>query len=101
MAISPGIFEDTKTAYADKSDGDLQKEKALFQLMNNNSLVSLGSSLATFALSLHLPVSPLFKWTVYSHFCGGETFEECKETVQRLERRGVGALLNYGVELKE
>ncbi len=101
MKISTDIFEDTKTAYSNKSDGDLQKAKVLFQLMGNNSLVNLGSSLATFALSIHLPVSSLFKWTVYSHFCGGETFRECKKTIQILERSKVGVLLNYGVELKE
>ncbi len=101
MKLSPDIFDDTATAYSDKSDGDLQKMKALFQLMNNNALVSLGSSVASFALSLHLPVSPLFKWTVYNHFCGGETFDECKKTIQQLQKSNVGVLLNYGVELKE
>ncbi len=101
MKLPADIFEDTATAYADKIDGDLQKMKALFQLMNNNALVSLGSSVASLALSLHLPVSPLFKWTVYGHFCGGETFDECKITIQHLQKSNVGVLLNYGVELKE
>ena len=101
MKISPTIFEDTQTAYSTKSNGDLQKAKALFQLIGNNSLVSLGSSLATIALSLHLPVSPIFKWTVYNYFCGGETFDECKKTIQGLQSNNVGVLLNYGVELKE
>lgn len=101
MKVSPDIFENTEVAYATKTNGDLQKAKALFQLMGNNSLVNLGSSLATFALSLHLPVSPLFRYTVYNHFCGGETFDECKKTIQQLKERKVGVLLNYGVELKE
>jgi proline dehydrogenase len=101
MKISPDIFENTEVAFADKSNGELKKAKALFQLMSNNSLVSLGSSLAGLALSLHLPVSPLFRFTVYNHFCGGETFGECKRTIQKLDKSGVGVLLNYGVELKE
>ena len=101
MKISPDIFENTEVAFADKSNGQLKKAKALFQLMSNNGLVSLGSSLANLALSLHLPVSPLFRYTVYNHFCGGETFTECKKTIQKLEKNGVGVLLNYGVELKE
>ncbi len=101
MKISPDIFENTEVAYADRSNGELKKAKALFQLMSNNGLVSLGSSLANFALSLHLPVSPLFRYTVYNHFCGGETFDECKKTIQNLDKSGVGVLLNYGVELKE
>lgn len=101
MKISPDIFENTETAYATKSNGDLHKAKLMFQLMGNNSLVNLGSSLASFALSLHLPVSPLFRVTVYNHFCGGETFSECKKTIHVLEKSNIGVLLNYGVELKE
>ena len=101
MKISPDIFENTEVAFADKSNGQLKKAKALFQLMSNNGLVSLGSSLANLALSLHLPVSPVFRYTVYNHFCGGETFSECKKNIQKLEKNGVGVLLNYGVELKE
>ena len=101
MKVSPDIFEDTETAYQTKTDGNLYKAKTMFQLMGNNGLVSLGSSLATLALSLHLPVSSLFRWTVYNHFCGGETFTECKKTIQVLGKSNVGVLLNYGVELKE
>ena len=61
----------------------------MFQLMSNNGLVSLGSTLANLALGLHLPVSPLFRFTVYNHFCGGETFAECKKTIQRLQQNNV------------
>ncbi|MCX6199390.1 MAG: proline dehydrogenase family protein [Bacteroidetes bacterium] len=101
MEISPDIFEDTETAFANLSSGDLQKAKALFTLVGNNSLVNVGSALANIALSLHLPVSPLFKFSVYNHFCGGETFKECKKTIQKLAESNIGVLLNYGVELKE
>ncbi len=101
MKISADIFENTETAYATKSNGELHKAKVMFQLMGNNSLVNLGSSLASFALSLRLPVSPLFRVTVYNHFCGGETFSECKKTIHELGKNNVGVLLNYGVELKE
>ena len=101
MRISPDIFENTEVAFAGKSNAELRKAKVLFQLMSNNYLVGIGSSLAGLALSLHLPVSPIFRYTVYNHFCGGETFDECKRTIQKLEKSGVGVLLNYGVELKE
>jgi len=101
MEISPDIFENTETAFEGKTDGDLQKVKALFTIFASDGLVKLGSTLATFSLKLHLPVSPLFKWTIYSHFSGGETFEECKKTIAKLQKRNAGVLLNYGVELKE
>ncbi|MCW5906430.1 MAG: proline dehydrogenase family protein [Chitinophagales bacterium] len=101
MSISPQVFENTKVAFAAKTDGDLQQAKVLFTLMANNRLVELGSSLAISALQFHLPVAPLFRWTVYNHFCGGETFEECKKVIRQLEESNTGVLLNYGVELKE
>lgn len=101
MDISPDVFENTEVAFAGKTDGDLQKAKALFTMVGNNWLVNTGSSLTELALRLHLPVSPIFKYTIYNQFCGGETFEECKKTIRELEKRNVQVLLNYGVELKE
>ncbi len=101
MEISKNIFENTEVAFADKSNRDLKENKVLFQLFGNDKLVSIGSSLAQVALKLHLPVSPIFKITVYHHFCGGETFEECKKTIGKLNKRHVSSMLNYGVELKE
>ncbi len=101
MKIPKDIFENTEVAFASKSNGQLYKSKALFSLMANNALVSTGSALANFAIGLHLPVSQLFKWTIYNQFCGGETFNECKRTIAKLDEQNVGVLLNYGVELKE
>lgn len=101
MKVSPDIFENTEVAYAAKSNAQLQKAKALFALFGSPALVNVGSGLATLALKLHLPVAPLFRFTVYNHFSGGETFKECKETIAELAESNVGVLLNYGVELKE
>ncbi|MFN8276120.1 MAG: proline dehydrogenase family protein [Chitinophagales bacterium] len=101
MKIAADLFEDTATAFAAKSTAELQKARWLFQLIANNQLVTIGSGLADFALKIHLPVAPLFRYTVYDHFCGGETFEECKGTLQKLSGQRVAAMLNYGVELKE
>jgi proline dehydrogenase len=52
-------------------------------------------------MSIGLPISPLYKYTVYDHFCGGENFDDCKTILQKLKTQNVGAMLNYGVELKE
>lgn len=99
--IDKDIFENTAVAFAPKTDAELQKAKWLFSLIGNSKLVGLGTSLADLALKLHLPISPLFRITVYDHFCGGETFDECKQTIAKLHKSKVYAMLNYGVELKE
>jgi proline dehydrogenase len=101
MNIQSNIFEDTKTAYASKNNRELKEAQTLFKLIGNNALVSAGTFFANIALKLRLPVTPLFRITVYEQFCGGETFSECKKTIKKLSDKGVGAMLNYGVELKE
>jgi proline dehydrogenase len=101
ISIDKDIFENTEVAFAPKTNNELQKAKWLFSLIGNNKLVSIGTSLADLALKLHLPISPLFRYTVYQHFCGGETFEECKLTITKLKKYKSYAMLNYGVELKE
>ena len=101
IQIDKDIFENTEVAFAHKTDTELQKAKWLFSLIGNNKLVNVGTSLADLALRIHLPISPIFRVTVYDHFCGGETFDECKKTIAKLKKNGVYAMLNYGVELKE
>jgi proline dehydrogenase len=101
MKVSPDIFENTEVAYASKSNAELRKAQALFKLFGSPLLVNTGSAIANLALKLRLPVAPLFKYTVYNHFSGGETFKECKHTIAKLAESNIGVLLNYGVELKE
>ncbi|MCS6934046.1 MAG: proline dehydrogenase family protein [Chitinophagales bacterium] len=100
-SIPTRIFEDTETAFAHLSDADLYRAKWLFTLVGNPSLVQAGSALANTALRLRLPVSFLFRLTVYNHFCGGETLPDCRKVIDMLAGRHVGVMLNYGVELKE
>lgn len=88
-------------AFAHLTNSDLQRAKLLFSAVGNPLLVTAGSSAANLAIKLHLPVSFLFRLTVYDHFCGGETFDECQKVIRHLAQNNVGVLLNYGVELKE
>lgn len=95
------LFDNTEVAFANKSNFELKNDKLLFSLMGNNALVAMGTSLTQFAIGLHFPISPFYKYTVYKHFCGGETFDETKKTIDNLAKYNVSVLLNYGVELKE
>ncbi|MCB1023082.1 MAG: proline dehydrogenase family protein [Acidobacteria bacterium] len=93
-------FQDTETAFADKSDAELREKYWLFKFMNSNILNEIGTRSAQMALSLSLPVSWLIKRTIFAHFCGGETIEECQGTVDRLGNSNIGTILDYSVEGK-
>lgn len=73
----------------------------LFAAMNNNFLVSVGTATMKAALNLHLPIKGLIKATIFEHFCGGETIEGCKATIQDLSRFNIGTILDYSVEGEE
>ena len=90
-------FQDTETAFADKSNSELNEKYRLFKALNSPLLNSLGTKAATFALSWGLPVKGLIKSTIYEQFCGGETIEESQDTVTRLGRYGIGSILDYSV----
>jgi len=93
-------FQDTATAFADKSNAQLKEKYRIFKLLNSPFLNALGSGAAKFALSLGLPVEGLIKATIFEQFCGGETIEECEPTVETLGRSHIGAILDYSVEGK-
>lgn len=91
-------FQDTATAFADKSDSQLNEKYRLFKMLNSRFLNALGSAAAKFALSIGLPVEGLIKATIFEQFCGGETIEECEKVVNELGRSNIGAILDYAVE---
>jgi proline dehydrogenase len=93
-------FQDTATAFADKSNAELKEKYRLFKLMNSPFLNSLGTRAAKFALSLGLPVEGLIKNTVFEHFCGGETIEESEPAIRKLGESHIGTILDYSVEGK-
>ena len=93
-------FQDTETAFADKSDSELNEKHRLFWLMNSPVLNEIGTKSAEFALGIGLPVSWVIKSTIFQQFCGGETIEECQPTIDKLGNSGIGTILDYSVEGK-
>ena len=93
-------FQDTETAFADKSDSELREKYRLFRMLNSPLLNAIGTRSAKFALSLGLPVEGLIKSTIFEQFCGGETIEECEPAVRKLGAAKIGAILDYSVEGK-
>jgi proline dehydrogenase len=91
-------FSNIKNAFAYKSNAELNKAYWLFKAISNNFLVNMGPKLTLLALKMHLPVKPLIRSTIYSHFCGGETIDECTKTIEQLGKYHVGSILDYSVE---
>lgn len=91
-------LEDTGTAFAHKSNGELRQAWWLFRVIGTPWLTTLGGNLTKLALALHLPVKGLVKATIFRQFCGGETIGESLVTARGLAARGVGTILDYSVE---
>jgi proline dehydrogenase len=93
-------FQDTATAFADKSDAELQEKYRIFKMISNPFLTTLGTQAAQIGLRLNLPIKGLIKGMLYKVFCGGETIEECQPVVEKLWRSRIGAILDYSIEGK-
>jgi proline dehydrogenase len=95
------IFNDTKVAFALKSDTELDRAYFLFKMIANEPLVRIGTAVTNFALKAHLPVDGLIRATVFDHFCGGVNEVDCLTVVDKLYTKGVSSVLDYSVEGKE
>jgi len=94
-------FKDTKIAFISKSDLDLKKAKFLYKVMGSRAITKVSKLLTQFAMRLHIPIKWAIKPTIYNHFVGGETIQECDKAVRNLSKHNVGAILDYSVEGKE
>ncbi|RRQ45275.1 proline dehydrogenase family protein [Chryseobacterium sp. SC28] len=97
-----GIFDDTKLAFADKTDAQLRKAYWMFKAIERPALTNIGVSLLNFTIKNNFPfVDKIVKQTLFEQFCGGETREESMAVVQQMFRRGVGSIFDYSIEGKE
>jgi len=95
------IFNNTQIAFALKTDTELDRAYFLFKMIDNEPLVRIGTAVTNFALKAHLPVEGLIRATVFDHFCGGTTEEDCLSVVDKMYTKGVSSVLDYSVEGKE
>ncbi len=93
-------FQDTATAFADKTDDELKRKFRMFKLMSSPLLTNFGTKFTALLLKLRLPVRGLIKRTVFRQFCGGETIEESQTTIEKLGESKIGTILDYSVEGK-
>jgi proline dehydrogenase len=95
------IFNNTEVAFALKTDTELDRAYFLFKMIDSEPLVRIGTAVTNFALKAHLPVEGLIRATVFDHFCGGTTEDDCLTVVDKMYTQGVSSVLDYSVEGKE
>lgn len=94
-------FENTEVAFKDKSNQALRRAYWLFNMVGSPLLVKVGSGLLRIAIWLHLPVNWALKPTVFRHFCGGETIDDCQNVITQLGASQVMTILDYSAEGKD
>ena len=94
-------FDDTKVAFASKTENDLRQAYWLFRLIASPAMMVLGKHASLFALKIRLPIAGIIKKTIFHQFCGGETIAECAKTTKVLDEYQIGTILDYSVEGKD
>lgn len=94
-------FDNTAIAFRHKSNAELNQGYWLFKIISSNFLTKVGPPIANFLLNIGFPIKWAIKATIFKHFCGGETIEECEHTIAQLYQGKVGTILDYSVEGEE
>ena len=96
------IIDNTKEAFSLKTDAELNKAFYLFEMIKRESLMKIGASLTKMALKANLPIEGIIRATVFDHFCGGISEEDCVPKVKNMhEKIRVHSILDYSVEGKD
>jgi proline dehydrogenase len=96
------LFDNTEVAFSLKSDSQLERAYFLFRMIQNQPMVRIGSAVTNFALKAHLPIEGLIRSTVFDHFCGGVTEDDCIPIIDNMYNNGkVHSVLDYSVEGKD
>lgn len=95
------IFQNTEVAFAVKNDAEIERAYYLFKMIQSQPMVKIGSKLTQFALKVHLPVEGLIRTTVFNHFCGGVSEEDCMPVIEKMYTKNVHSILDYSAEGKE
>lgn len=96
------LFDNTEVAFSLKTDSQLERAYFLFKMIQNEPMVKIGSAVTNFALKAHLPIEGLIRSTVFDHFCGGVTEDDCLPVIEKMHTEGhVHSVLDYSVEGKD
>ncbi len=91
-------FGNTAIAFQNLSTSRLRQSYRLFKLFQKSWLVKLAPFVADFTLKTGIPIGQLFSRSVFRHFCGGETINDCVRRIDELKRFGIGTILDFATE---
>jgi len=94
-------FNNTETAFAYKTNKELQASRFIFGTMNYSWFAAVGVRVTPFLMKTGLPVHGIIRQTIFKQFVGGETLEQTAIVAKKLADYGVQTILDYGVEAKE
>ena len=92
------LFNNTELAFTNKSNFELRKAFFLFSVLDYPILTKIGNTFLLLVLKLRLPFKIIIKNTIFNHFCGGETINDCKTTFESLKKFNISAMPEYSVE---
>ena len=95
------IFGNPQEAYEHASTFELLRTLFVLKMCQIQTLTKNGAKLLKASerkFGTFLTYNTFLKWTAYSQFCAGETQQEVKSTLKRLEAVGVGSILDYAAE---
>lgn len=93
-------FDDPQEAFKAKSNMDLVRSLAVFQMCRIQPLVDNADALLHVSKRIlgSTLVNGIVRNTFYKHFVAGKDKEEMQPTLQFLSRHGIGAILDYAAE---
>lgn len=91
-------FTNTEIAFRAKTNTDLRRAQLLFTVIKYPWIVKCCKFATNVAAATHFPIGWAVKPTIYKHFVGGETLEECTPVVKALDISGVKSILDYSAE---
>lgn len=94
-------FNDTRIAFASRTDGELRNALMLFGTLKHPWLVSCGKAAAGIAQKVRFPLGWAVRPTLYKQFVGGETLRDCDRIVAHLAGAGVKSTLDYSAESEQ
>ncbi|MDR0560755.1 MAG: proline dehydrogenase family protein [Prevotellaceae bacterium] len=91
-------LNNTETAFKIKSNRELKNAGFLFSMIKHPFIVRTLGLMSSLALKIKFPVAWIVKPTLYRHFVGGETIDECFPSMRKMAAENVKSVLDFSVE---